>query len=364
MANAYFIGLMSGTSLDGVDAALVQFDDDTVNCVATCYQPYPADLKQTLLSLHHPQNDELALSLQVANHIAQRYADAIEALLSKTNLTAKDITAIGAHGQTIRHVPEQHYSCQLLNSAQLAEKTKINVISDFRSRDIAAGGQGAPLVPAFHQAMFSHPDENRAVINIGGIANVTYLAQSGHVSGFDTGPGNILLDHWTQLKLEQSYDKDGHWARSGTLIQSLLTNLLTEPYLQQPPPKSTGRDLFNDTWLQQHILYPHCKPEDIANTLVEFSAKTLVDQMNQYFPDINSIYLCGGGTHNAYLVERIQAINSVPVYTTDSLGIASDWVEAIAFSWLAKQFVESKPGNIPHVTGAAGPRILGTMSLA
>lgn len=364
MPSTHFIGLMSGTSLDGVDAALVQFDHGTVTCVATCYQPYSSDLKQTLLALHHPQKDELALSLKVAIEVSHRYAEVIKALLSKTSLSSRDITAIGAHGQTIRHVPEDQYSCQLLNSALLAEKTGINVISDFRSRDIAAGGQGAPLVPAFHQAMFAHRNENRAVINIGGIANITYLAKSGHVSGFDTGPGNILLDHWTQLKLGQPYDKSGQWAKSGALIQSLLTNLLTEPYLRQSPPKSTGRDLFNAHWLQQHILYPHCKPEDIANTLVEYSAQTMIDQMHHFCPDVDNIYLCGGGTHNAYLLERIQALSSQPVYTTDSLGIAGDWVEAIAFAWLAKQFVDAQPGNIPEVTGAAGPRILGTMSLA
>lgn len=364
MTDGYFIGLMSGTSLDGVDAALVQFSAGKSHCEATYYQAYPDTLKNSLLSLHNTASDELSTSLTVANQISDLYADAVLGLLNKANANHANIHAIGAHGQTIRHVPEHGYSCQLLNSARLAEKTKINVISDFRSRDIAAGGQGAPLVPAFHQAFFAHPHENRAVVNIGGIANVTYLAQSGKVSGFDTGPGNILLDHWTQLKLGQAYDHDGQWAKSGNVIESLLANMLAEPYLQAHPPKSTGRDLFNAQWLQQHILYPHCKPEDIARTLVEFTAKTLIDQTSRFCDQVDKLYLCGGGTHNAYLIERIQALSPVGVNTTDTLGINSDWVEAIAFAWLAKRFMDGAPGNIPAVTGAAGPRILGTMSLA
>lgn len=364
MTDGYFIGLMSGTSLDGIDAALVEFSGDSVHCSETYYQAYPDRLKNDLLSLHHNSNDELSLSLTVANQISDYYAEAVLCLLDKAKLESKNIHAIGAHGQTIRHVPEHGYSCQLLNSARLAEKTKINVVGDFRSRDIAAGGQGAPLVPAFHQASFAHPSENRAVVNIGGIANVTYLAQSGQVSGFDTGPGNLLLDHWTQLKLGKAYDQNGQWAKSGNVIDNLLTNMLAEPYLQLHPPKSTGRDLFNAKWLQEHILHLHCKPEDIASTLIEFSAKTIVEQTNRFCPEVDNLYLCGGGTHNAYLMERVQALAPVTITTTDTLGIASDWVEAIAFAWLAKQFVDGKPGNIPAVTGAAGPRILGTMSLA
>lgn len=364
MSDEYFIGLMSGTSLDGIDAALVKFSNETVACIETYYQPYSDALKDTLLTLHATQQDELSLSLLVANTIAEEYAETSLALLKKSKFKATDINAIGAHGQTIRHVPEQGYSCQLINGALLAEKTNINVISDFRSRDIAAGGQGAPLVPAFHQAIFANPDENRAVINIGGIANVTYLPQLGEISGFDTGPGNILLDHWTQLKLETAYDQGGSWAKSGQVIESLLTNMLAAPYLQEHPPKSTGRDLFNAKWLQEHILYPHCKPEDVACTLVEFTAKTIIEQTLRFCPKVDSLYLCGGGTHNAYLVERIQTLSPVLVETTEMLGVNSDWVEAIAFAWLAKQFVDGKPGNIPAVTGAAGPRILGTMSLA
>lgn len=364
MTDGYFIGLMSGTSLDGIDAALVEFSGASIQCSETYFQAYSDTLKKKLLSLHHAANDELALSLRVSNEISDLYADAVLSLLKKAQVKSESIQAIGAHGQTIRHVPEHGYSCQLLNSARLAEKTGVNVVSDFRSRDIAAGGQGAPLVPAFHQACFAHPAENRAVVNIGGIANVTYLPHSGQVTGFDTGPGNLLLDHWAQLKIGKTYDKGGQWAKSGQVIDSLLNNMLAEPYLLLTPPKSTGRDLFNAKWLQQHILYPHCKPEDVACTLVEFSAKTIIEQTNRFCHKIHSIYLCGGGTHNAYLKERIQSLSPVTVKTTDALGINSDWVEAIAFAWLAKQFVDRKPGNIPAVTGAAGPRILGTMSLA
>lgn len=364
MSNGYFIGLMSGTSLDGVDAALINCANDQCNCVETFFLPYPKDFKKQILSLHLPQENELELSLVTANEVSNLYATAVSKLLEQAQLTASDIIAIGAHGQTIRHRPELGFSCQLLNSAMLAELTQINVVSDFRSRDIAAGGQGAPLVPSFHQAIFSHPTINRAIVNIGGISNVTYLPTDDKILGFDTGPGNILLDHWIQLKLDLPYDKGGQWAKSGQCLDSILNSMLSDPFFTLMPPKSTGRDLFNAGWLQQHILYPHCKPEDIANTLVEFTVSSILQQMHQFCDAVEEIYLCGGGARNTFLVERLNAMSTASIKTTDNLGIHSDWVEAIAFAWLAKQYFNRASGNAPTVTGAAGPRILGTMSVA
>lgn len=361
-----FIGIMSGTSLDGVDAALCSFEQSAFEngtCVLqnTHFLPYPAEVKSQLLALHKPQNNELEATSILGCSLANLYAEATNELLKKAKIKAADISAIGCHGQTIRHRPELGFTLQIGNAALLAELTNITVVSDFRSRDIAAGGQGAPLVPAFHQALFSNKQKNRAIVNIGGIANITYLAKNGEVLGFDSGPGNMLIDSWTKLKLGKDYDANGAWAKSGVVLDSLLTNMLVEPYFALPPPKSTGRDLFNDDWLKQHQLYPHLRPQDVARTLTTLTAQSIFDALCKC-GDVDEVYLCGGGAHNKLLVDSLQdLLNKAPVRSSKDLGIDVDWVEAVAFAWLAKQTLANKPSNLPAVTGAKGLRVLGAV---
>lgn len=362
MAAQLFIGIMSGTSLDGVDAALCELDEAGCKVLATQFVPYAAELKTALLALHFASENELENTAIIANSLAHLYAQAANTLLEQNGLQANKIVAIGCHGQTIRHRPELGFTLQIGNNALLAELTNITVVGDFRNRDIAAGGQGAPLVPAFHQAIFGSNTLNRTIINIGGIANITYLPKTGDVLGFDSGPGNMLLDSWAKLKLGKDYDADGAWAATGVVHESLLSNMLAEPYFALPPPKSTGRDLFNDDWLKRHILYPHTRPQDIARTLVELSAHTICQALNRYCADVDEVYLCGGGARNTLLVNTIKSmLPSTPVMLTDALGIGVDWLEAAAFAWLAKQTLAHKPSNLPAVTGAKGLRVLGAI---
>jgi anhydro-N-acetylmuramic acid kinase len=361
MAKSFFIGIMSGTSLDGVDAALVTFENEKCTLQNTHFLPYPEEIKSQLLALHKPENNELEAACILGCRLAELYAETTNELLKIANVSAADISAIGCHGQTIRHRPEAGFTLQIGNNALLAELTNITVVGDFRSRDIAAGGQGAPLVPAFHQAVFSNTVLSRAIVNIGGIANITYLPSTGETLGFDSGPGNMLMDSWIKLKQGADYDHDGAWAASGVVIDSLLENMLAEPYFALPPPKSTGRDLFNDDWLKQHQLYPHLRPQDVARTLTSltvFSIHRALTQCGQ----VDEVYLCGGGAHNRLLVQNLQSlIKHIPVRTTTELGIDVDWVEAVAFAWLAKQTLENKPSNLPAVTGAKGLRVLGAI---
>jgi anhydro-N-acetylmuramic acid kinase len=360
-----FIGIMSGTSLDGVDVALVAFEHETCVLQNTHFLPYPTEVKSQLLALHKAQKNELEAAFILGCSLAALYAEATKELLKKAKVNASDISAIGCHGQTIRHRPQikdgHGFTLQIGNNALLAELTNITVVGDFRSRDIAAGGQGAPLVPAFHQAVFGDKNKNRAIVNIGGIANITYLSKSGEVLGFDSGPGNMLIDSWIQLKLGKDYDADGAWAASGVVLDSLLANMLAEPYFAMPPPKSTGRDLFNDDWLKQHQLYPHLRPQDVARTLTALTAQSIVDALSKC-GEANEVYLCGGGARNKLLVDDLQdLLGNVPVRSTNDLGIDVDWVEAVAFAWLAKQTIANKPSNLPAVTGAKGLRVLGAI---
>ena len=361
-----FIGIMSGTSLDGIDVALTSFEGltaENTSCqlIATHFLPYPSALKLELLALHEPTSNELESATMMGNKLARLYAVAVNALLKSAQKKASEITAIGCHGQTIRHRPELGFTLQIGNAALLAELTNITVVADFRSRDIAAGGQGAPLVPAFHLALFGSNQFNRALINIGGIANITYLGKDGTVLGFDSGPGNMLIDSWTKLKTGKDYDADGTWAATGVVLDALLLNMLAEPYFAVPPPKSTGRDLFNDDWLKQHQLYPHLRPQDVARTLTALTAHTIVDALKKC-GSVNEVYLCGGGAHNSLLREELQALlGDKKVLTTEKLGIGVDWIEAAAFAWLAKQTIENKPSNLPAVTGAKGLRVLGAI---
>jgi anhydro-N-acetylmuramic acid kinase len=364
-ATRYFIGIMSGTSLDGVDAALVVHTGDDFQQINQAFVPYPAAVKQTLLDLHHPATNELHAAAVMANTLAELYAEAVQKILQQSGLPAESITAIGCHGQTIRHCPDlpdgQAYTLQIGNHARLAELTQIAVIGDFRSRDIAAGGQGAPLVPAFHQAVFASTTKNRAIINIGGIANISWLPVNGQVTGFDSGPGNMLLDQWTQQHTGQAYDANGDWSASGQVNEALLQAMLAEPYLALAAPKSTGRDLFNHQWLKQHLQPLNDRPENIARTLLELTAISIADAITRFCPDIEEAYVCGGGARNGLLMHRLSALTGYTIEPTDKLGVAVDWVEAVAFAWLAQRCVDGLSGNLPAVTGAQGPRILGAI---
>lgn len=355
-----YIGIMSGTSLDGVDTVTVAFDADApLSTHHHYYCRFDATLRAELLALNTPGNNEIERAALAGNALSHLYATAVRNLLASAEIQPHQIAAVGCHGQTIRHRPDQGFTTQIFNPALLAELCGIPVVADFRSRDIAAGGQGAPLVPAFHAAAFRHPHAHRVIANIGGIANLTNLPPHGTIGGFDCGPGNILMDAWTVQHLDANYDADGRWAASGEVIPALLNRMLDEPFFAAPPPKSTGRDLFNLTWLQQLPLtgYP---PADIQATLLELTARGIADAVGSYCQGADEIYLCGGGAYNSALSRRlIQMLPAIRLDKSDVLGIPVDQVEATAFAWLARQTIHGEPGNLPEVTGAKGLRILG-----
>jgi len=354
---------MSGTSLDGVDAVIAEIDPSgQIRLVHTHYLPYPGPLRDQLLALHVPQPDEIHLAAVAANELARLYAEACAELLYGT--PPETVLAIGCHGQTLRHRPADGYTLQVGNAALLAELTGITVVSDFRSRDIAAGGQGAPLVPAFHARVLRNPRIHRVIANIGGIANITDLPAIGEVRGWDTGPGNMLLDAWIGRHNGAHYDRDGAWAASGTVQSTLLTALTRHPYLTKRPPKSAGREQFNLAWLDATLdqFDRTLSPADVQATLLEFTAMSLCDAVKRECPGTRELYVCGGGAHNRILMQRISALlPNVEVATTSTLGIDPDWVEALAFAWLARQTLHHATGNLPSVTGARGERILGAI---
>jgi anhydro-N-acetylmuramic acid kinase len=349
------IGLMSGTSLDGVDGVLAEFDGDRCQVVAHSSLPFPEDLKAELLALNSPDGrSELHRAALAANALSHLYAAIVERL-------PKGAGVIGAHGQTVRHRPDLGYTLQLLNPSLLAELTGIDVVADLRSRDVAAGGQGAPLVPAFHRAVFARENLDVAVLNLGGIGNLSLLHADGRTLGFDTGPGNALLDYWCNQQLGRPYDAGGCWAAEGQVIPELLAGLLAEPFLALPPPRSTGRDLFNSRWLQPH-LQSTWNAVDVQATLSEFTAATVADALAAHMPQARQLIVCGGGAFNLDLLDRLQVrAPSVELETSDQCGLPPFEVEAAAFAWLAARFVTRKPGNLPAVTGARGSRILGAL---
>ncbi len=359
------IGLMSGTSLDGVDAVAVEFSAQSMREVGHSYLPFSPALRESLYNLCSLGNNEIDRSGEAATELARQYAKAALALLSKTNLPPAAIAALGAHGQTIRHRPQKGFTVQILNAALLAELTGIDVICDFRSRDIAAGGEGAPLVPAFHAKAFS-AEVPRAILNIGGISNFSLIPSTSttnpQIRGGDTGPGNVLLNAWCERHIGTLYDKNGDWARTGHLSQPLLEALLEESYFSLPFPKSTGRELFSATWLKEKLAhFKALPPEDVANTLTELTAVSSMDALKREAPDIAEVYVCGGGAFNLFLMERLAVHFPGKVTTTSALGIHPDHVEGAAFAWLAEQFLTRTPGNLPSVTRATGPRILGAL---
>lgn len=358
----YYIGLMSGTSLDGIDAVIAKLIDTRFQAVCNhAFVPYPTELRQQLLALQIPAVDELNKAALLAQQLAKLNAQAVKAVLANSHLSAEDITALGCHGQTIRHVPDNHYSIQLINCALLAELSGITTIGDFRNQDLAAGGQGAPLVPAFHQAVFAHQQNSRVVLNLGGIANISVLQPHQAPFGFDTGPANMLMDAWVQQNWQKNYDVDGILASSGQILPKLLNNMLQHPYFSQPFPKSTGRDLFNLNWLN-HYLSGDEKPVDVLRTLLQLTAQTVVEAIITAAPSVLSIYICGGGAHNTLLRQTLSQLlqkHNISLHLTDDLQLPAQLVEAAAFAWLAACWYQRQPVPVHHATGAAGARILG-----
>lgn len=364
-----YVGLMSGTSMDGIDGVLVRLsptgDARPPQVLSTASLSLPPSLREALWSLNQSGPDELHRAALASQQLARRYADTVQLLLDQARVTADEVCAIGAHGQTVRHRPELGFTLQLNAPALLAELTGIDVVSDFRSRDVAAGGQGAPLVPPFHAAMFAC-GAPRAVLNLGGMGNLTLLHPGQPPRGFDTGPANVLLDLWCQRHTGQPYDQDGQWAASGRVDAGLLEQLIAqEPWLALPPPKSTGRDLFNAAWLDEHLHQydsgSRLHPADVQATLQRFTARTVADALEASAPDTRDVLVCGGGARNASLMRDLAECLQRPVRPTDEAGVPAQWVEAMAFAWLAQAFTERIPAGVPEVTGARGPRILGAL---
>ena len=359
---ALYIGVMSGTSLDGMDIALVELGA-SITLLATHYTPMPEGLRSDLLQLCASGPDEVARSAIAENHWAGLAAQGVNDLLAQQELAPERIRAIGSHGQTIRHEPAQGWTVQIGNPALLAELTGISVVSDFRRRDVAAGGQGAPLVPAFHEALFTHNTANRAVLNIGGFSNLSLITTENPVAGFDCGPGNVLLDAWIQEERGELYDRSGQWAASGNVEPLLLEALLRDPFFQTQGPKSTGREVFNLKWLQHHLLaLPTFTAENVQATLLELTALTIVQSLQTAQSCTDELLVCGGGAHNAALMARLkQLLPNTQVNSTEARGVDPDWVEAMAFAWLAHCCLENIPTNRPSVTGARGLRVLGAI---
>jgi anhydro-N-acetylmuramic acid kinase len=363
-AAGLYIGLMTGTSLDGVDAVLADLSGARPRIVATAHLPLAQDLRSELLQLCTSGWDELNRSAMASQQLARGYADAVQRLLRDAKVQADQVRAIGVHGQTVRHRPEAGYTVQLNAPATLAELTGIDVVADFRSRDIAAGGQGAPLLPVFHAGVFiAHTP--RAVVNVGGIANVTALPAAGSsepVIGFDCGPGNVLIDAWAAEHLAQPFDRDGHWAAGGCANAALLRELMQEPYFSLPPPKSTGRELFNREWLSRKLTQGTLDPQDVQATLTRLTAVTIGQAIARHAGLVADVFVCGGGAFNSTLLRMLgEECAPRPVASTQKLGVAPDHVEAFAFAWLAREHVLRRAASLPAVTGAHGARVLGAL---
>ncbi len=366
-----YIGLMSGTSLDGIDGVLLDFGSlrgPPLTLQAHHHQPFDAALRAELAALNIPGENELQRSELAANALARNYAAVVHTLLNASATAAQQVRAIGAHGQTVRHRPGEFdglgFTTQLLNGALLAELTKIDVVCDLRRRDVAAGGQGAPLAPGLHAALFAVAGETRAVLNLGGIANLTLLGRDGAVLGFDCGPANALLDGWCQRHTGQPFDAGGRWSRDGRAIEPLLAELLAEPFFAMPPPKSTGRDLFNMAWLDDRLARyaPSAVAVDVQATLLALTVRSVTQALRRHAAETSLLMVCGGGAFNTALMQGLAAeLPSLRVTTTAEFGLPVDQVEGAAFAWLAQCFVERLAGNLVAVTGACGPRVLGAL---
>ncbi|WP_313712871.1 anhydro-N-acetylmuramic acid kinase [Pseudomonas sp.] len=359
---ALYLGVMSGTSLDGLDIALIE-QGEQLQLLATHYLPMPADLRQDLLSLCSSGPDEIARAALAENRWASLAAEGVRQLLDQQGLQAEAIRAVGSHGQTIRHEPARGFTVQVGNPALLAELTGICVVADFRRRDVAAGGQGAPLVPAFHEALFSHLGQRLAILNVGGFSNLSLIERDEPVHGFDCGPGNVLMDAWIERKRGQAYDADGAWAASGNVQDDLLSSLLSDPFFAGSGPKSTGREVFNLPWLDTHLArLPAYREEDVQATLLELTARSIIESLLNAQQGTEALLVCGGGARNGALMARLaELLPQTRVTSTGAQGVDPDWVEAMAFAWLAHCCLEGIAANRPSVTAAKGPRVLGAI---
>lgn len=371
----HFIGLMSGTSLDGVDGVLASINPQGQLAVqGHAFVAFEAPFKAELMALNQSGSDELHRSALAGNQIARHYAQVVHDLLRSSGLQSHDITAVGAHGQTVRHRPLEFdgdtalqrapvgYTLQLINPSLLAELTGIDVVADFRNRDLAAGGQGAPLVPAFHQGVFGQTGSCVAVLNIGGISNLSVIRSNGSVLGWDCGPGNALMDHWCSAHTGAPFDYDGAWAGTGQVVADLLTTLMAETFLQRSPPKSTGRDLFNPAWLQARLPADNLQPQDVQATLTEFTAMACAHDVQRHGPDAHELIVCGGGALNGQLMSRLSHhLPGVQVVGSELRGLPPLQVEAAAFAWLAAKTIRRETSSLPSVTGAQGARVLGAI---
>lgn len=363
----YYIGLMSGTSIDAVDAVLVNLENNHVDLIESYAHPIPEDLEKKIISVCN-QGKQATLNdcASLDNELGNLFADVVNKLLKQARLQPQDIMAIASHGQTVFHNPNEKpaYTVQLGDANIIAEKTGITTVADFRRRDMAAGGQGAPLVPAFHHAVFHSTNENRVIVNIGGIANITILPANNKqpVNGFDTGPGNTLLDLWAMKNRNQAFDQDAQFAIKGKTNQNLLDRFFNDPFFKQVPPKSTGRELFNIKWLLSHKGAATLNPEDVQKTLCELTARSIYQAILTYAPDTQRILVCGGGCHNPLLMSLLNDLSDpIPVATTDYLNLNPDWIEAIAFAWMAQRTLNQCSSNLPAVTGARSETILGAI---
>ena len=352
---------MSGTSLDGADAALVDFSSRVPRTLSFTTIPFDDSLRERLLKLSTPGEDGLDLAGSVSVELAEIYARAVKGVLAEAGVRAAEVEAIGCHGQTVRHRPDRGFTIQLNDAARLAELTGIDVVADFRRRDMAAGGQGAPFAPAFHEAVFRHPARSRAVVNIGGISNITWMPPASPTLGFDCGPGNVLLDGWARRHRGVAFDEGGDWAAQGRSDRPLLERFLSEPFLAVAPPKSTGRELFTMAWLDSRVP-PGQSAADVQSTLTDFTGRAIVDALDRFCPGTEEIYLAGGGARNRTLVSRIESLAAGrPVAPTDALGVPTGHVEPLAFAWFAMKFVRREPVDLTAITGARKPRLLGAL---
>ncbi len=375
MSDALYIGLMSGTSVDAVDSAIVSCNAGGINLLAAREHPIPPALKTQIAAISHPGDNEIDRMGALDRLLGELFADAVRALLEETGHPASAITAIGSHGQTIRHRPpsaqpatppdvtvNRSFTLQIGDPSTIAQRTGITTVADFRRRDMCLNGEGAPLAPAFHAACFASPGLGRAIINIGGISNVTLLHRDGSVQGFDTGPGNTLLDHWITEHRGLPFDRDGAWAAEGEVDQALLEALLSHTFLHQSGPRSTGKEAFNMSWLKQQLasLPQAPEPQQVQATLAEFTAECITRGIQACGAEVDEIYVCGGGAHNTDLMRRLyQQLQPATLDSTAALGLDPDWVEAVAFAWLAYRTLAGLPGNLPAVTGAAEAVVLG-----
>ena len=359
----YYIGLISGTSMDGIDAALVQFEETSVDVIKTHEHSYPVQLReQLLLATRDPGACTVDDVGQLDRWVGECFRDAANGLLEGSGVDATRIAAIGSHGQTIRHRPDaaHPFTLQIGDPSIIAKGTGIRTVADFRRADMALGGQGAPLTPAFHEWLLNKPGLDQVVLNIGGIANITVLrGDAADTTGFDTGPGNTLLDAWISKHLQKPFDGDGQWAGQGKVDANLLAGLLSDPYFAASPPKSTGFEYFNIPWLEAADLSA-CEPVDVQATLSALTADSVAAAIHQYGGEPSSVLVCGGGAHNSDLLQRLRtALPGINIKTTESAGLDPDWVEAVAFAWLAMRNLQNLPGNLPSVTGASHAAILG-----